>query len=374
MAQLSAIQAAHPLDYYRPTIFLRITLFIFTSIGLLAGSGFAALVFSGGFSSGVSEETLLLTTGVLSIIGSLIALEFAIKESRLCHSGIDNALLYYLLGWIVFLLVYLTHKTATSGLYEGNTSTSSYTITTLLLVLPVLLAATVRYADRLVAAAAYATSLLLLASVLLEFPIGRLILPFAVMLASVAAYFLGKKLSLRPDHLYYKPCLQVLKVLSLLTFYLGGNYLVVREGNALLSDALVSAQIPFAWLFYFFTAGIPVAYIIVGLRRHDRVWLLVGLLIVVFSLYTLRHYRSVLPPEIAATLAGAVLIVAMLWVTRYLRQPRHGLTATADDEDQPKFNLESLIIAETATVPQPAAVGFEFGGGSSGGGGADGSY
>ena len=372
-AQLTAILAAHPLDYYRPNIFLRITLFIFTSIGLSAGSGFIALIIARGFESQSSGETLIITTGLLSVIAGLLLLEFTIKDSRLYHSGIDNAILYYTLGWIVCLVLYTVSELAPEGYRHSDSLTSPRVITTLLLVLPLFLAATVRYADRLVAAATYIAYLLLLASILLQFPVGRLVLPFVVMLASVAAYFLTKQLTLRPDYLYYKPCLQLLKILTLATFYLGGNYLVVREGNAVLSNALVSAQVPFAWLFYIFTAGIPVAYIVVGLRRPDRIWLLVGLVLVVFSAYTLRHYRSVLPPEIAATLVGAALIAAMLWVTRYLRTPRHGLT-TAADEDERKFNLESLIVAQTANVPQPVEAGFEFGGGSSGGGGAEGSY
>ncbi|WP_375435378.1 hypothetical protein [uncultured Hymenobacter sp.] len=374
-AQLTFVLAAYPLDYYRPNIFLRITLFVFTLIGLSAGSGFVGLFVHDAFDSYGSDEALVIATGVLSVLAGLLLLEFAIKDSRLYHSGIDNALLYYTLGWTICLVVYTVYELAPEGYRHADSLTSPYVVTTLLLVLPVLLAATVRYADRLVAAAAHLTYLLLLASVLLQFPIGRLVLPFVVMLASAAAYVLIKQFTQRPDYLYYKPCLQVLKVLSLATFYLGGNYLVVREGNALLSDAVVSTQIPFAWLFYFFTAGIPIVYVVVGLRRHDRIWLLVGLVLMAFSVYTLRHYRSVLPPEIAATLVGAMLIAAMLWVTHYLRAPRHGLTTAAEeDEDERKFNLESLVVAQTANVPQPAEAGFEFGGGSSGGGGAEGSY
>ena len=227
----------------------------------------------------------------------------------------------------------------------------------------------------MVAAATYCTYLLFLANCSLQIPGGRLVLPFVMMLASGGAYLLVRRLTHRPDYLYYKPCLTLLKALSLVTFYMSGNYWAVREGNALLTGGTGSSQVPLAWVFYVFTAAVPVAYVIVGLRRFDRIWLWVGLLIVGFAFFTLRYYRSLLPPEVAATLAGAVLVAAMLWVARYLRTPRHGLTAASDgDEDNQKFNLESLIVAQTATVPQPVAPGFQFGGGSSGGGGADGSY
>jgi hypothetical protein len=59
---------------------------------------------------------------------------------------------------------------------------------------------------------------------------------------------------------------------------------------------------------------------------------------------------------------------------RYLRTPRHGLTAAPDDEATPHFNLESLIVAQTAHVPAAPEAGFQFGGGHSGGGGANSTY
>lgn len=375
--QLTTVRAAYPLDYYRPNIFLRITLFLFTGIGTLAGSGFLGLfLYEGLFhNSGSQEEALLVVTALLSSAGCLFALEAAIRSSRLYHSGVDNALLYATLGWLLFLVLYVATKNEPDIYYGGFLLLSPHITVALLLILALLLAATIRYADRVVAAAAYFTYLLFLANCCLQLPGGRLLLPFVLMLASGGAYLLVRRLTHRPDYLYYKPCLTLLKALALVTFYLGGNYWVVREGNALLSDALASRQIPFAWVFYVFTATIPVVYVVVGLRRFDRIWLWVGLLIVGFSFFTLRYYRSLLPPEVAATLAGSVLVAAMLWVARYLRTPRHGLTAAPDgEEDNQKFNLESLIVAQTATVPQPGAPGFQFGGGSSGGGGADGSF
>lgn len=379
--QLAAVQAAYPLDYYRPNIFLRITLFLFTGIGTLAAAGFLGLFLYEGFfrnssgSSSSQEETVLVVTALLSAAGCLFVLEVAIRNSRLYHSGVDNALLYATLGWLLFLVLYVTTKNEPDSYYGGFLLLSPHITVALLLILVLLLAATIRYADRLVAAATYCTYLLFLANCCLQIPGGQLVLPFVLMLASAGAYLLVRRLTHRPDYLYYKPCLTLLKALTLLTLYLGGNYWVVREGNALLSDSGVSSQVPFAWVFYVFTAAIPVAYVVVGLRRFDRIWLWVGLLLVGVSFFTLRYYRSVLPPEVAATLGGAVLVVAMLWVARYLRTPRHGLTAASDgEEDNQKFNLESLIVAQTATVPQPEASGFQFGGGSSGGGGADGNY
>ncbi|UOG75463.1 hypothetical protein MTX78_02440 [Hymenobacter tibetensis] len=369
--QLAAIHAAHPLDYYRPNIFLRITLFVFTLIGAMAGGGMLLLMLSGF----LDDSDAVIPFSILGAGATLFVLEAAISGSRLYHSGIDNALLYITLSWLAFLITYTILEAAPVQYQQSPSLFNPYITVTLLLVLALLLAATIRYADRLVATVAYLAYLLLVASVLLQVPAGSVALPFALMLASVAAYGGAKKLTLRSDYLYYKPCIQLVQALCLVSFYMGGNYYAVREGNALLSDAVVAGQVPFAWLFYFFTATLPVIYIVVGLRRPNRIWLLIGLLALGFSVFTFRYYHSVLPPELAATLAGAALVAAMIWVTRYLRVPHHGLTTAADDDDATRnLNLESLIVAETATVPQPAAAGFEFGGGSSGGGGADGNY
>ena len=83
-----------------------------------------------------------------------------------------------------------------------------------------------------------------------------------------------------------------------------------------------------------------------------------------------------LPPAVASALLGAVLIGLMAAALRYLHRPRHGLTtAPADDSvERPGLNLEALIVAQTAHAPQAPEPGLQFGGGQSGGGGAEGQY
>ncbi|WP_324671269.1 hypothetical protein [Hymenobacter sp. GOD-10R] len=371
-AQHDAIEAAYPLDYYRPHFFLRILLFIFTLIGgSMAGTFFVLLLLPG---STKHEETIIPIIMLMGAAGCFFALESSIKSSRLYHSGPDNALLYMGLSSLTGLLGYSVDSLLPSIFHYGFSLTNPFLSLLLLPMLAVLLVATIRYADRVVATVAYFVYLLLIANILLQFSLGRLVLPFAVMLASAVAYGLLRKLARRPDYLYYKQCFNCLKALTLITFYLGGNYLVVREGNAELAHLFVSPQIPFAPLFYAFTAVIPLAYIVIGLRRPNRIWLWVGLLAVGFSFYTLRFYRSLLPPEVAATLAGTALVVLAGFAIRYLRTPRHGLTAASDEETPPLLNLEALIVAQTASVTAPPAPGFQFGGGTSGGGGATGNF
>ncbi|QNH61880.1 hypothetical protein [Hymenobacter sediminicola] len=363
--QQQAIQVAYPLEFYRPGLFLRIGLFIFACIGALGGAGFFALL---------TELDHFRAVAILGGFGTLAALEFFIRSSRLYHAGADQALLYITLGWFTVLLIDIVHDIVPYSSRYGTSLGTSYLFLILGPLFLLFLAVTIRYADRLVAAGTYLLLLLLMANWLLQVPAGRLLLPFALMLASGVAYWLVKRLSRRPDYLYYRRCLLMLQALALATFYLGGNYYMVREGNAHISGEYVSAQIPFAPLFYLFTAIIPLVCIAVGLRRPSRIWLLTGLAAAAFSLFTLRYYRALMPPEVAAVLAGAVLLALAAWAVRYLRPARHGLTSRPNDEHSPHFNLESLVVAQTAVVPQAPPPGFQFGGGHSGGGGAEGNY
>lgn len=363
--QQQAIQAAHPLEFYRPGLFLRIGLFIFACIGAFGGIGFVALL---------TELDHFKTLAFLSAVGTWAALEFFIRSSRLYHAGADTALLYIALGWTSTGLAILLDEALPLVFHSTMSVGNGYTSLLLSPLLLLFLLATIRYADRLVAAATYVLAVALVANWLLQWPTGRLLLPFALMLVAVGLYRVVALLRRRPDFLYYRACLTVVEILTLATFYLAGNYYIVREGNALLSGSFRSAQIPFAPVFYLFTALVPFLYIAVGLRRPSRVWLLTGLAAGAFSLFTLRYYHSLLPPELAAVLAGLVLLAVAVWASRYLRPARHGLTSLPDDEQPPHFNLESLVVAQTAVAPTAPEPGFQFGGGHSGGGGAEGVY
>ncbi|MBT9394052.1 hypothetical protein KLP40_12840 [Hymenobacter sp. NST-14] len=378
--QLEAIRAAYPLDFYRPTIYLRILLFLLVSLAYLVAAGLLGLFIyslTDTHSYHAGRETLVFgSTFLLAALAGQFVLLNLIRTSRLYHAGSDQALLYLSLGFAaatVFCFLEVGRPPV-----EGDWLTlgSAYLPLLLVPVLGLLLLATVSYADPLVAAAAYLTTLALLANLLLRFGSGRLLLPFAVMAAAVGLYYLVRRLGRRPDYWYYRYCLLTLKALALATFYLGGNYLMVREANAALSGDYVSRQIPFALIFYLLTALLPLAYLAHGLRRPDRVWLLTGLAALAFSGYTVRFYHSVLPPAVASALIGAGLVALMALALRYLRTPRHGLTADPDDapSERPGLNLEALIVAQTAHAPQAPEPGFQFGGGQTGGGGAEGKW
>ncbi|UOQ52483.1 hypothetical protein [Hymenobacter cellulosivorans] len=376
--QVRAIGAAFPSEFYQPHLFVRIALFIFTCIANTTAAGlvFLAVMGVGEYRSG-SEEVRILLGCLLCGGGSLLLLELLISSNHLFRSGVDNALLYLSVGYFAVAVaisysLLMPHSVDLDDLQELGLL---WPLLALLAV--VMLTAIIRYADPLAAALTLLLYLGIVGAVVLRLPLGKALLPFALMLACAGSYWLVQQLTRRSDYLYYRPAVRTVKALTLACFYLAGNYLVVREANALLHDLLVSEQIRFAPLFYLFTVGIPLLYLYQGLRRADRIFLYAGLLSLVFSIYTYRFYRSVLPPEWALTLGGAFLILLSGWALRYLRPARHGLTSEPADSPSEfsQLNLESLVMSHvTETTMQPHEPGFQFGGGQSGGGGAEGKW
>lgn len=347
--QEAEIRTAYPDAFYRPGIFVTIGLFVFTSIACLFFGGFVSLFFI----DSVSGDSF----GALSIIcaaGFFGALEFAIRDRKLFHSGVDNALLYAAIGCCFSFLV-LT--------IEGE-KPWLYCFLSLFLLVPAML----RYADFLMTVMTYVVALALVALIFTESALGKALLPFAIMIFSFLSYMLVS----RNTSIYYRKCRQILEVLSLITFYLGGNYYVVREGNAMLNDLPVSTQIAFSYLFYFFTAAIPAVYIWQGLKRHNRILLVTGLLALGASIVTYRMYFIQLTVSQELTIAGLFMIVVSILLIRYLKTPRFGLSD--EPEEKRKFAYLETIVAAEVLGQAPQDKGIEFGGGNFGGGGAGEAY
>jgi hypothetical protein len=369
-AQRAAIEAAHPADYHRPVLFLRIGLFVATLLGVLSMVGAMVAAIDAHISLGS-----IVACSLIAAVGTGLLLELLIDSSHHYRSGVDNALLYSMLvAWQVVIGSIYMEAVATNP--QADSLLSPWLWLALLPVLLSLVVALVRYADPVVAAWTFGVALIgigMLVSQLLPRDWAVLLLPFALMLAAAGFHVWLRRLPARADYPYYRSSILVLRTLALATIYLTGNLLFVVVQNSTLQDGQ-QAPMTLAPVFHVFTVGIPLVYLYLGLRRHDRLLLMLGLLASAFSLYTIRYFYSVLPPAIAATMGGAVLIGLVLTALRYLRTPRHGLTAQADDEAAPTFNLEALVVAQTAHVPVAPAGGFEFGGGHSGGGGADGRF
>lgn len=360
--QSSEIEKNYPHDYFAPNVFLKIGLFIFT----LLAAGFSIGIMSI-FLVGIYENNLNTAAVIQSlIIGGIFffLLENLIKGRHLYHSGVDNALIYMALGAFCTTIYFLFEKL--------NPPTWLF----LILFLPLFVATTVRYAESVVCTLTYLLILGIFVTIALESFWGKTFLPFIVMIVSAGMYFIVKRLSTRKDYFYYETCLTILKTLSLVTFYLGGNYLIVREGNALINNLYlsISPQVAFAPMFYFFTTIIPIGYILFGLRYRDRLIMILGFITLGFSIFTYLFYFAVLPVEIALTLGGVLLMALAGGLIHYLKTEKMGFTYQPDNEFE-GFNLEAMLMSQIvqSKIPQQGDT-FRFGGGDPGGGGAGGYY
>lgn len=356
------IEKNYPYNYYDPNVFLKIGLFIFT----ILAAGFSIGIMSI-FLVGIYDANLNVAIAIQSLlIGGVFffLLENLIKNRQLYHSGVDNALIYMALGAFCTTIYFLFEKL--------NPPTWLF----LALFLPLFISSTIRYAESVICTLTYFLIIGTFVTIALETVWGKTLLPFIIMTVSAGMYFLVKKLSSRKDYFYYETCLTILKTLSLITFYLGGNYLIVREGNALINNLYVSPspQVAFAPMFYFFTSVIPIAYIFFGLRYRDRLILILGLITLGFSIFTYRFYFSIIPIEITLTLGGVLLIVLAGGLIHYFKTDKYGFTYQPDDEFE-RFNLEAMLMSQIiqSKIPHQGDT-FRFGGGDSSGGGAGGKY
>lgn len=349
--QEQQVKELFPEKFYRPGIFIKIGLFCFAVVATSFFVGFLSL-----FLYDTGSELGFSTLSLICCGCFVFSLEYLIKTKNLFHSGVDNALLYASVT-AAMVPVFLLFEHAPVWAY-------------CLLALAIIVPATLRYADLLGPIAIFGLIFTIMAEWMMKFPLGKALLPFAVMLLSGVIYALARK----NKDIYYHECRQILEVLALITFYLGGNYLVVRELNALISGLNVSVapQIAFAPLFYFFTFIIPAAYLFFGLKRADRVLFIIGLIAFAFSVYTYKYYFSVLTISQGLVLGGALMIAAAIALIKYLRTPKYGIS----DEQNRKNKLENLqaVIAAQQLGVTPADRGLEFGGGTFGGGGAGEAY
>jgi hypothetical protein len=210
---------------------------------------------------------------------------------------------------------------------------------------------------------------------------GQSILPFFMMLYGAGIYFLCKKIINDLTDSYYYNGMLLIKSISLILFYLSGNYLVVRQLSASLTGGYyeISPEIPFAFFFWGFTFVVPVLYLVYSLKNRDRIMLWIGFLAIALSFYSFRFYHSVLPIEVALTLGGLIMFATAFFFVRKLKTKESGLTFKPDrvSNSNTFLNAEAVIIASTFGMKpeaKPVESPMEFGGGGFSGGGSEGSF
>lgn len=358
--QWQEIQARFVSGFYSPNFFVRIGLFFFCWI--LTSSTFGLIGVS--LISAISDDELGAGIVLLLFSGLLFfALERFIKDQKYYCAGIDDALLYMALssgigGLCLCFEPFLENHVT---LY-------------LLLSLPILIMAAIRYTDMLLTCLSYLCAMGILFLVAESNNFTRIIISFLCMLFSGAVYIIIRKNKAREELRFWADCLMIIEACSLITFYLSGNYFVVKE----LGESLFPGYtIPLAFLFYVFTAIMPLVYVFVGLKNKDRLILRIGLIMVAVSVLTFKYYFSLGHHEITLTIAGAIMVAVAYLAIRILKKNVYGLTYKEDlsSEDSPGyFNAEALLVAQTFGPQLTPEKEFEFGNGKFGGGGAGGNY
>jgi hypothetical protein len=347
-------------------IFIRIGLFILGSFMYSSSCGTISI-----FTFSIVHDSFLFLTYLFALIG-FGSKEFMSTKMNYFGYGLDDA---FILGAIASLL-FAVGYTITQQNYELNF---------LLLFIVLTIVSSIcylRYLNlslALLACIGFSGSL---AYLMFELgTIGKSILPFVMMLFSGMLYFLSKKRIENLKSPYYLKGIQLANSFSLMLFYLSGNYLVVRELSILLlkKDIPATQEIPFALFFYAFTLIVPVCYLIYSLKKREKPMLWLGFLAIGFSIYTIRYYHHILPPEVALTFGGLALFAFTYFSIKKIKTNETGITFLPNrfSDSNSQLNLEIVIVASQFGLkpeikPEDSPMGF--GGGGFSGGGSSGEF
>ncbi len=354
----AAICNAYAAGFYMPNIFVRVGLFILTII---------IASFSFGLFSLLMLSSSLESFGALSVFFGLLSyavLEMIVRK-RHYKSGVDDALMWMSAGLIVGGLNGAAHV---SGLANA------------ILIFFIALFFMLRFINMLMSAVAFIALLAIAFFIYVKLgDLAKATMPFILMTMSALVFWWIKKQSVKLQWRHYANCFTMIKVTTLVCFYVAGNYYVIREASIAMFDLGLKEgeSIPFGWLFWILTFLIPLIYIFRGIQRKDAVLLRTGLMLVAAIIFTVRYYYHVIPLESAMVMGGIIMIAIAYTLMKYLQLPKFGFTARESSGKflTDKLQLESLVIAQTFSTPTHTGNdGTTFGGGSGGGGGATGDY
>jgi len=358
--QFTAIHDSYRTALFHPNFAIRILLFIATLIATSGMSGLVMLVFSG------VGEIVIGIVCILFGVAAFIILERAFIKNSHYKSGVTEGIAYMACGFVIVGVAML-------GDFENI-------IVIQLICLVVFACAAYRYLDLILTLAFMVTlSWMIFYHCFETGGIFKSIIPFVFMVTFSAGYLVIQKFNKRDDLKLLSDNLLILEVCCLMLVYAGGNYLIVRELSVSMMNLTLTPDedIPFAFLFYFFTVAIPIIYLLAGIRSKDKVLLRVSLVALAFSVFTFKYYYSFGHPEITLMVAGAISSLVAILLMRYLKEMKKGFTSeNILTSAWANLNVEAFIISQTMGGNQPEKTEMKEmgGGGSSGGGGASTSF
>lgn len=367
--QYEQVEATFPIKFKQSNPFVRIGLFMFTSLCILFSTLFLGWII---MASNSNKDSL----GILCLFFALCLTalnEFFIRDRHWYRQGSDNALCY---ASIVCFIVGL-------GLtFEIEIDSSKALLCLLFLTL-----GAVRYGDPLLAFGAFYALITSILYVFEEKEMSYISLPFVCAGVALGLYLLVKYMSKKDTLFYWKDCLTVLEIASLFLFYATINYWVVTlllekspinefaNGVSENLETLQNGLSPsFLMFFGALTVLVPLIYLILGIKNKDRILWIMGGLGIAASILTYRHYHSIMPIEWALTLAGMAFLALAYCLMHYLKTPRNGFVYAP--QRNKKSLIEALIINQVLqqTVAGAPDDSVKYGGGDFGGGGASGDF
>lgn len=355
--EADAIEKAYPAHFYMPNLFIRIGLFLLTTVIILMLFGLLCLITMTGSDSKLGILTFVFTLFIYA------ALEFLIYEKKHYSSGIDDAMLWLSMGFAV----------TTANLLLPSISLLGQSVLIFVLAFYFLL----RFGNVIMGGLAFVSFLgMVFYSVIYLGDISKTTMPFLLMAISFAVYWFMSKYRNNNRFRHYKTCCTLIEILALITLYVAGNYFVVREvSNSMFQLNLKEGEsFPGGWFFWITTVLIPVVYLFKGIRKKNVILLRTGLILVAGIVFTIRYYYHLAPLEITFTISGIIMILLAYIITRYLTPSKFGFTHAEPNDPQLAglLQLESLVVTQTfhqTTINEPEKR-FDFGGGSGGGAGA----
>jgi hypothetical protein len=167
----------------------------------------------------------------------------------------------------------------------------------------------------------------------------------------------------------------------ILALYASMN-IYVADHPASVWPSLHGVQAGPRWLYITLTAIVPIIVFVAGVLKRQRLLLILGFLLGLFSLVTLRMYVHLIPLWVALTASGILLLTIAGVLRRFLDSGTHRERAgfTADPlAERPEKHRGVEILASVATMTpntpsSPEDPRFQGGGGEFGGGGASGGF
>ncbi|MCY7420843.1 MAG: hypothetical protein LH478_03760 [Chitinophagaceae bacterium] len=348
------IKTHYMVDLYSPNIFVRIGLGLLTTFIVLSSVGLI------GFITNFSSPLVFM---IVFAGGCYAVLSYVTATKKHFNSGVDHVLMLATIVFFTGAFLEMMPK----GVNEDLLTSAFVGIISLCFFL--------RFADSIMAIVSFGALVVFIVNVGIYLGTSaKIILPFIMMAFAAVVYFVCKKSKSERMHVYYSKGVFVLQILSVLTFYVAGNYFVVAEFSKEILPGSANTSLPllFKYFMWAFTVFIPLGYVATGIKYKDVILCRVGILCIAITVLTYRYYYSILPAEAAMVLAGMIICLGAYLLTKYLKKSKGGfIFENVKRRKQETANLEGVIIAETfgqskATLQQETT----FGGGSFGGGGA----